>query len=147
MAAPSNPGPSPVGDGPGLEIGPQHAPGPLRPIESADRSTAKEWVAPARLREAERADRPIGLAVDWFRVRHADWAQAYRDTYPHLNSCLQVSATWDGAVILLNPNVKSTEGEWQTYFFASWIPGAIAHDSFGEFMRDELEQCCEWRNR
>ena len=37
------------GDGPGLEIGPQHAPGPLRPIESADRSTAKEWVAPARL--------------------------------------------------------------------------------------------------
>jgi len=86
-------------------------------------------------------------AVDWFRIRHADWAQAYRDTYPHLNSCLQVSATRDGAVILLNPRVKSTEGEWQTYFFASWIPGATVHDSFGEFMRNELEQCCEWRNR
>ena len=86
-------------------------------------------------------------AVDWFRVRHADWAQAYRDTYPHLNSCLQVSATGDGAVILLNPKVKSTEGEWQTYFFANWIPGATVHDSFGEFMRNELEQCCEWRNR
>jgi hypothetical protein len=58
-----------------------------------------------------------------------------------------VSATRDGAVILLNPRVKSTEGEWQTYFFANWIPGATVHDSFGEFMRNELEQCCEWRNR
>ena len=40
------------GDGPGLEIGPQLAPGPVRPIESADRSTAKEWMAPARLLES-----------------------------------------------------------------------------------------------
>src|SRR5215469_17192629 len=28
------------GDGPGHEIGPQHAPGPSRPNQSADRSTA-----------------------------------------------------------------------------------------------------------
>jgi hypothetical protein len=55
-------------------------------------------------------------AVDW--VRHADWAQAFRDTYPHLDSCLQVSAVGDRAVILLNPNVGP---EWQTYFFANWI--------------------------
>jgi hypothetical protein len=33
------------GDGPGLEIGPQIAPGPKRPIQSADRSPAM-WVAP-----------------------------------------------------------------------------------------------------
>ena len=46
-------------------------------------------------------------AVDWFKVRHADWAQAYRDTYPHLGSCLQVSAAGDGAVIVLNHSVKA----------------------------------------
>ena len=86
-------------------------------------------------------------AVDWLRVRHAEWAQAYRETYPHLGSCLQVSAARDGAVILLNHNGKANDGEWETYFFANWIPGARVHSSFGEFMRNELEQGCEWRNR
>jgi len=85
-------------------------------------------------------------SVDWFRVRHADWAHAYRDTYPHLGSCLQVSEVGD-AVILLNPSVEANEGEWQAYFFANWIPGARAYKSFGDFMRNELEQFCEWRNR
>src|SRR5262249_17846132 len=85
-------------------------------------------------------------AVEWFRVKHADWAQAYRDTYPHFGSCLQVSAVGDGAVILLNPKVKTNNGEWQTYFLANWMAGARAHVSFGEFMRNEIEQCCEWRN-
>jgi hypothetical protein len=37
---PSNPGPS-LCDGPGLEIGPQLAPGPVRPTQSADRSMAR----------------------------------------------------------------------------------------------------------
>jgi hypothetical protein len=49
--------------------------------------------------------------------------------------------------MLLNPRVKASNGEWQTYFFANWIPGATVHTTFGEFMRNELEQCCEWRNR
>src|SRR5258708_13091588 len=38
------------GDGPGLEIGPQIAPDPKRPIQSADRSPAT-WVAPIPTRE------------------------------------------------------------------------------------------------
>ncbi|HEV2447116.1 MAG TPA: SMI1/KNR4 family protein, partial [Candidatus Sulfopaludibacter sp.] len=68
--------------------------------------------------------------ADWFGVRHAEWAQAYRDTYPHLGSYLQVSSAGDGAVVLLNPNVKASDGEWQTCFFANWIPGARVHASF-----------------
>src|ERR1700721_3736136 len=38
------------GDGPGLEIGPQLAPDPKWPIQSADRSPAM-WVAPIQTRE------------------------------------------------------------------------------------------------
>src|SRR5215471_13497154 len=70
----------------------------------------------------------------------------YRETYPHLGSCLQVSELGD-AVVLLKPSVEANEGEWQAYFFANWIPGARVYKSFGAFMRNELEQFCEWRNR
>ncbi len=85
--------------------------------------------------------------VDWFRVRNSSWADAYRDTYPNLGSCLQVSDAGDSAVILLNPDVTAPDGEWQTYFFANWIPGARTYSSFREFMEDELNSRCEWRNR
>jgi HEAT repeat protein len=85
--------------------------------------------------------------VDWFRVRNAFWADAYRDTYPNLGSRLQLSDVGDSAVVLLNPNVIAPDGEWQTYFFANWIPGARTYDSFREFMEEELNSRCEWRNR
>ncbi|MBZ5619478.1 MAG: HEAT repeat domain-containing protein [Acidobacteriia bacterium] len=84
--------------------------------------------------------------VDWFHVRNADWAKAYRDTYPKLGSCLQISAAGDSAVVLLNPAVISTDGEWETYFFANWIPGARPYRSFREFMEGEFNRLCEWRN-
>jgi hypothetical protein len=51
--------------------------------------------------------------ADWFGVRNKAWAEAYRDTYPNLASCLQISDVGDSAVVLLNPNVVSADGEWQ----------------------------------
>ena len=53
----------------------------------------------------------------------------------------------DSAVVLLNPDVVAPDGEWQTYFFANWIPGAKTYESFREFMEDELNSRCEWSNR
>jgi SMI1 / KNR4 family (SUKH-1) len=85
--------------------------------------------------------------ADWFGVRNKAWAEAYRETYPNLASCLQISDVGDGAVVLLNPDVVSPDGEWQTYFFANWIPGARGFRSFREFMEDELNRWCEWGNR
>ena len=84
--------------------------------------------------------------ADWFGVRNKAWAEAYRETYPNLESCLQISAVGDGAVVLLNPDVVSPDGEWQTYFFANWNPGASGFRSFREFMEDELNRWCEWGN-
>jgi cell wall assembly regulator SMI1 len=84
--------------------------------------------------------------VDWFHVRNADWAKAYQDTYPKLGSCLQISAVGDAAVVLLNPAVTAADGEWETYFFANWIPGARPYRSFREFIEDEFNRLCEWRN-
>jgi hypothetical protein len=84
--------------------------------------------------------------ADWFGVRNQAWAEAYRETYPNLASCLQISDVGDSAVVLLNPDAVSPDGEWQTYFFANWIPGARAFPSFRKFMEEELNAHCEWRN-
>jgi len=84
--------------------------------------------------------------VDWFGVRNKAWADAYRETYPNLASCLQISEVGDSAVVLLNPGAVSPDGEWQTHFFANWNPGARGHRSFREFMEEELNGGCEWRH-
>jgi HEAT repeat protein len=85
--------------------------------------------------------------VDWFGARNKGWADAYRQTYPNLPLCLQISDVGDSAVVLLNPKTVSSDGEWQTYFFANWMAGARPYGSFREFMEEELNGRCEWRNR
>ena len=84
--------------------------------------------------------------ADWFGVRNQAWAEAYRETYPNLASCLQISDVGDSAVVLLNPDAVSPDREWQAYFFANWNPGAHKYRSFRELMEEELNGLCEWRN-
>jgi SMI1 / KNR4 family (SUKH-1) len=95
--------------------------------------------------------------IDWFRIRNQAWIDAYQigdDISPqeHLNqrdnevrfraaylsSCLQISEEGDSAVVLLNPEVVTAAGEWETWFFANWLPGARRYSSFREFMEAEL---------
>jgi SMI1 / KNR4 family (SUKH-1) len=103
-------------------------------------------------------DRLYGVAdIAWFRVRHQDWIDAYQvedDISPeehlagatdctrfraaYLSSCLQVSEEGDSAVVLLNPAVVTEEGEWETWFFANWNPGAIRYPSFRAYVESEL---------
>ena len=99
--------------------------------------------------------------VDWFRKRHQDWidilldigsyevpddeyfvygdAQAtfnYRILY--LSSLLEISKYDGEAILLLNPEVVTADGEWEAWFFAHWHPGAARYHSFDELMRDNF---------
>lgn len=90
--------------------------------------------------------------IEWFRVTNADWIKAYevgdeRFWPKYLRSCLQISAVGDGAVLLLNPETETSDGEWETLFFANFVPGATAYRSFREYMEEQLNGACEWRNR
>jgi cell wall assembly regulator SMI1 len=95
--------------------------------------------------------------VDWFRVRNQDWIDAYQtgnDISPeehladpvncvrfrtaYLSSCLQISDEGDSAVTLLNPDIVNDEGEWETWFFANWNPGATRYPSFRAYIGAEL---------
>ncbi len=104
--------------------------------------------------------------IDWFRVRNADWIDAYVNPFggrderwltdeeylvygetqdsvrfrvEYLESALEVSDTGDSAIYLLNPEVVTPDGEWEAWFFANWLPGAIRHRSFAELMEAEYQ--------
>ena len=102
--------------------------------------------------------------VDWFRVRNAFWIDAYvnphgglgdssltdeeylvygeaqdsvRFRVEYLETALEISDTGDSAIYLLNPKVVTRDGEWEAWFFANWLPGAIRYRSFAELMEAE----------
>lgn len=56
----------------------------------------------------------------------------------HLAHTLCISDEGDEAVLLLNPMVVWPDGEWETWFFANWLPGATRYRSFADWMRHEL---------
>jgi hypothetical protein len=92
--------------------------------------------------------------VDWFRVQNEQWVEAYSesgsdlpdDLYydysngsasdhraEHLKSLVQISDVDDG-VYLLNPDAVTPDGEWEAWFFANWVPGAVRYPSFAHLM-------------
>lgn len=109
--------------------------------------------------------RPVD-EIKWFKKEHREWAQAYVDQMQgmgallpaeqdyfdyggeksgdfdprHLAQALCISEVGDDAVLLLNPMVIWPDGEWETWLFANWIPGAIRYRSFADWMRHELLQ-------
>jgi len=104
--------------------------------------------------------------VKWFAREHRDWVQAYTDPMAgvdqllpaeqeyfdyssesqgrfdttHLAQTLCISEMGDSAVLLLNPMVVWPDGEWEAWFFANWIPGAVRYRSFAEWMRHEAAE-------
>lgn len=104
--------------------------------------------------------------VRWFREQNQDWINAYvnssadlppisDDEYfdygqdqdcvkfrtEYLETALQISSVEDGGVILLNPKVVTSDGEWETWFFANWLPGAVRYRSFAEWLIAERKTC------
>lgn len=100
--------------------------------------------------------------IAWFRQRNQEWIDAYvepakddprlpDDKYlvygkaqdvsairpEYLPKALEISDTGDEAIILLNPEIVTPEGEWEAWFFANWLPGASRYRSFAELMQQE----------
>jgi hypothetical protein len=90
---------------------------------------------------------PTSFAVDRLLAAHevvrfadsepewlAIWAE--NEEGPALRTAVQVSTVANGVCLL----IPSLSPEWETWFFASWIPGANRHASFQAFMESELQR-------
>lgn len=78
--------------------------------------------------------------VEYFVYGKQQDAGILRTRYFH--TALQISNPQylDGECYLLNPQVVTPDGEWEAWFFASWLPGAIRYRSFWELMQGEYER-------
>lgn len=100
--------------------------------------------------------------IDWYYIRHAnvvnDWiegeqrsggplpdeayfvygeAQTNMIRAEYLKAALEITDVSEGSVYLLNPQVVNSDGEWEAWFFADWLPGAERYPSFWELMQGE----------
>ncbi|MGK7944584.1 MAG: SMI1/KNR4 family protein [Microcystaceae cyanobacterium] len=58
----------------------------------------------------------------------------------YLRTALAVSNSTDSAVYLLNPQIVSSSGEWEAWYFDNELPGAIRYPSFLEMMVAEKQR-------
>ena len=117
---------------------------------------------PQDLRSVER--------IDWFRTEEQEWIETWDDhgirvpdeiyldygndqnqifiRTEYLRSTLQISDVFDGAVYLLNPEIKTPAGEWEAWFLANWLPGALRYPSFYELVLEQVfdGETSDWRN-
>ena len=86
--------------------------------------------------------------VDWFRTENQDWIDAFftgfvgaPDSAPEhtLPRTLQVSDVGDSAVLLLNPERPTADGECEAWFFADWAPGAEPYPNFYALMEAQCQ--------
>ena len=95
----------------------------------------------------ERADKYLGKMEvndeDYFTYGSEQKYVCFRPEY--MRSCLEVSEWGDSAIYLLNPTIVTSDGEWEAWFYASWLPGAERYRSFYELMQSEYRKYWELR--
>lgn len=65
----------------------------------------------------------------------------------YLKGALEISEEDPGGdgVCLLNPAIRTSDGEWEAWFFAHWLPGARRYRSFWELMLGEYDRFLDIR--
>lgn len=108
--------------------------------------------------------------IEWFPTRNQEWIDSWlegeseygsptvsdKDYFVygeqqdpvHLRSeylpkALEISDIGDDAILLLNPQIVTPQGEWEAYFFANWLPGAKRYPSFWELVQGEYQDFVE----
>lgn len=106
--------------------------------------------------------------VCWFRDEDMEWIEAWTSadgpTVPddeyltygeeqdpasmrpeYLSKCLKISEVTEGGVYLLNPEVKSKDGEWKAWHFSDNLPGATRCKSFRDLIRQQMSLLRQYR--
>ncbi|MFE6662135.1 SMI1/KNR4 family protein [Streptomyces sp. NPDC057697] len=82
-------------------------------------------------------DEPDDIPDEQYDV-YGDQQQPWAIRTAYLNDMLKISHTPDsGDVYLLNPHIRTPDGEWEAWYLAHWLPGAVRYRSFWDLMNDE----------
>ena len=103
----------------------------------------ESWLEGGRIAEARYGPTPPLTDEQYLVYGEEQRTVDMREEY--LSAALQISEEGDGAVYLLNPRVVTPEGEWEAWFFASWLPGARRYRSFWELMQGEYRMLLQLR--
>ena len=114
----------------------------VRPVEEVDWYRVENSRGIQSIIESYSGSDPVS-DEEYFDYSYDQRSPAYRPQY--LLSVLQISDVGDSAVYLLNPEVRTAEGEWEAWFFASWRPGATRYRSFWEMMQEQYQDYRELR--
>jgi hypothetical protein len=89
---------------------------------------------------------PLPVPNDKYFV-YGDEQEPYHFRLEYLQTTLDVSEIRGTNMYLLNPHVKTLEGEWEAWFFAHWLPGARRYTSFWDLMQAEYERLLRLKGR
>jgi hypothetical protein len=101
--------------------------------------------------------------IQWFRDSNPDWIESFVEPREgdvseqehliygneqdpvifrtaYLKCLLKISEPFEGAVYLLNPEVKDIDGEWEAWAFANWYAGAYRCQSFAGLLKSEWQK-------
>ncbi len=73
------------------------------------------------------------LDVDYLDYSPSQDPMSMRNHY--LETAIAISNSADAGIYLLNPDVTTSDGEWEAWFFGWNLPGAIRFPSFEELMK------------
>lgn len=86
--------------------------------------------------------------IGWLRKRNREVIKIWKENEPDIWATLEIGVNvghWSD-LYLLNPLDISPEGEWEAWFFASWVPGVQRYRSFWELMQHEHKIFLELRD-
>ena len=105
---------------------------PVQEIERYRDADPGDLAAILKMREDEVSDR------DYLDYEDPEHNEALRHRY--YPESILVGKGWgvESERILLNPKIVSDGGEWETIYFANWIPGNYRYRSFRDFVEDSV---------
>lgn len=68
---------------------------------------------------------------------HGSYRLSEVERFSQIAGTLQISDWGDEELFLLNPEAVGTDGEWEAWFMAGWIPGAYRFPSFWDMLQHE----------
>ncbi len=108
-----------------------------------DPELIEAWCQGESWDEDEGSERPDVPDEDYFVYGKGQDVCSLRSRY--LWSCLKISDREDDTTLLLNPEVRNADGEWEAWMLGAKLPGAIRYPSFADLMRAQLETARDYQ--